>query len=70
VPEISLREYEIEIDQFIEEARYLEALAHTRHIISRHPRYIGAYYLMGKMLIQNILSPELDLVWLTSSEMT
>jgi len=52
VPEISLREYEIEIDQLIEEARYLEALAHLRHIIRLYPRYIGAYYLLGKMLLE------------------
>ena len=51
MPEISLHEYEAEIDQLIEEARYLEALAHVRHIISHHPHYIGAYYLLGKMLL-------------------
>ncbi|MDF1516133.1 MAG: tetratricopeptide repeat protein, partial [Anaerolineae bacterium] len=52
MPEISLREYEIEIDQLIEEARYLEALAHLRHIVSQYPRYLEAYYLMGKMLLE------------------
>ncbi len=52
MPEISLHEYEFEIDQLIEEARYLEAYAHLRHIISKFPHYIGAYYLMGKMLLE------------------
>ena len=52
MPEISLRDYEFEIDQLIEEARYLEAFAHLRHIIRKYPHYIGAYYLMGKMLLE------------------
>jgi len=52
VAEIALRQYESEIDHLIEEARYLEALAHTRHILRQHPRYIGAYYLLGKTLLE------------------
>jgi len=52
VPEIALRQYESEINHLIEEARYLEALAHTRHILSQHPRYIGAYYLLGKTMLE------------------
>jgi tetratricopeptide (TPR) repeat protein len=52
VPEIALRQYESEIDHLIEEARYLEALAHTRHILRQHPRYIGAYYLLGKTMLE------------------
>lgn len=52
MPEIALRQYESEIDHLIEEARYLEALAHTRHILSQHPRYIGAYYLLGKTMLE------------------
>lgn len=50
--EIALRQYESEIDHLIEEARYLEALAHSRHILHQHPRYIGAYYLLGKTLLE------------------
>ncbi len=52
MPEIALRQYENEIDHLIEEARYLEALAHTRHILRQHPRYIGAYYLLGKTMLE------------------
>ena len=52
MPEIALRQYENEIDHLIEEARYVEALAHTRHILNQHPRYIGAYYLMGKIMLE------------------
>ncbi|MGC9393747.1 MAG: tetratricopeptide repeat protein, partial [Anaerolineae bacterium] len=52
MPEIALRQYESEIDHLIDEARYLEALAHTRHILRQHPRYIGAYYLLGKTMLE------------------
>ena len=52
MPEIALRQYENEIDHLIEEARYLEALAHTRHILRQHPRYMGAYYLLGKTMLE------------------
>jgi tetratricopeptide (TPR) repeat protein len=52
VPEIALRQYENEINHLIEEARYLEALAHTRHILHQHPHYIGAYYLLGKTMLE------------------
>ena len=50
--EVALQAYENEIDQMIEEARYLEALAHLRHILGQYPRYLGAYYLLGKMLLE------------------
>ena len=52
MPEIALRQYESEINHLIEEARYLEALAHTRHILSQHPHYVGAYYLLGKTMLE------------------
>jgi len=58
VPEITLQEYEAEIDSLIEEARYLEAFAHTRHILNQHPRYINAYYLLGDIMLEADL-PEL-----------
>jgi len=52
VPEISLLAYESQINQSIDQARYLEALAHTRHILSQYPRYVGAYYLLGKTMFE------------------
>jgi len=52
VPEISLQAYENEIDQLIEQARYLEALAHVRCILGQYPRYIGAYYLLGETMLE------------------
>ncbi len=56
--EISLQAYENEIDQLIEQARYVEALAHIRHLLSQSPHYIGAYYFLGKTLLEADL-PEL-----------
>ena len=52
MPEITLQAYEDEINQLIDDARYVEALAHSRHILSEHPRYIGAYYLLGKTMLE------------------
>jgi len=52
VPEISLQAYENEIDQLIEQARYLEALAHVRCILGQYPRYVGAYYLLGETMLE------------------
>ncbi|MBN1246456.1 MAG: hypothetical protein JXC32_02305 [Anaerolineae bacterium] len=52
MPEISLNAYENEIDQLIEQARYLEALAHIRHILGQYPHYVGAYYLLGKLMLE------------------
>ncbi len=52
MPEISLPNYENEIDQLVEQARYLEALAHIRHLLSQYPHYAGAYYLLGKALLE------------------
>ncbi|MCU0519438.1 MAG: tetratricopeptide repeat protein [Anaerolineae bacterium] len=56
--EISLQSYENEIDQLIEQARYVEALVHIRHLLSQSPHYVGAYYLLGKTLLEADL-PEL-----------
>ncbi|MCJ7550032.1 MAG: tetratricopeptide repeat protein, partial [Anaerolineae bacterium] len=52
MPEISLQAYENEIDQLIEQARYLEALAHVRCILGQYPRYIGAYCLLGETMLE------------------
>ena len=49
--DVTLRAYKEEIDQMLEDARYLEAFAHLRHLLSQHPRYSDAYYLLGKMLL-------------------
>ena len=49
---ISLQAYEDEIDLLIEQARYVEALAHLRHLLAQFPHYIGAYYLLGKTMLE------------------
>ena len=55
VSEISLKAYEEEIDQLIDASQYLEALAHLRYILSQYPRYVEAYYRLGKMLLETDL---------------
>ncbi len=52
MPEIALQAYEDEIDELVEQARYLEALAHIRHLLSQYPRYVNAYYLLGKTMLE------------------
>ncbi len=56
--EITLHDYLDEIEGMIDEARYIEALAHLRHILARYPRLISAYYLMGRLMLEVDL-PEL-----------
>ncbi|MGC9399831.1 MAG: tetratricopeptide repeat protein, partial [Anaerolineae bacterium] len=49
--EVTLQAYENEIDEMLEEARYVEAFAHLRHLIKHYPRYYKAYYLLGRMML-------------------
>ncbi len=49
--EVTLQAYENEIDQMLEEARYIEAFAHLRHLLEEYPRHLEAYYLLGKMML-------------------
>ena len=58
MPEVTLQAYEEEVDQLIEASRYIEAIAHIRHILKQHPSYYGIYYLIGKMMLDN-RTPEL-----------
>ncbi|MFP4395483.1 MAG: tetratricopeptide repeat protein, partial [Anaerolineales bacterium] len=58
MPEIALQTYEEEVDQLIEGSRYIEAIAHIRHILKQQPSYYGIYYLIGKMMLDNRM-PEL-----------
>ncbi len=52
VSEISLQAYEDEIDLLIEQARYVEALAHLRHLLTQFPHDVSAYYLLGKTMLE------------------
>ncbi|MFP4346386.1 MAG: tetratricopeptide repeat protein, partial [Anaerolineales bacterium] len=53
--EVTLSAYQDQIDYMVEEARYLEAFAHLRHILKQYPRYVDAYYLLGKMMLEAAL---------------
>ncbi|MGD8244899.1 MAG: tetratricopeptide repeat protein [Anaerolineae bacterium] len=50
--EIALAEYRQEIESAIDKGRYEEAIAHIRHILNAYPRDIGAYWLLGKAMLE------------------
>jgi tetratricopeptide (TPR) repeat protein len=82
VNQISLAEYRRQIEETIEAGRYEEAVAHGKHILEKYPKYIGAYWLLGKAMLeagqddqatdmlQRVLSadPEHMLAWVGMSE--
>jgi tetratricopeptide (TPR) repeat protein len=50
---ISLRAYNREIDSFIDQSRLDEAITHCRHILSKFPKHIETYRLLGKSFLEN-----------------
>ena len=50
---ISLRAYNREIDSMIDQGRLDEAIAHCRHILSKFPKHIDTYRLLGKCYLEN-----------------
>lgn len=48
MPQYSLREYTVKIAAQIQDGQIEEAIAHTRHILSRYPRYLPAYSLLAR----------------------
>ncbi len=50
--EVALRTYVDEIDSQIDNGQIDEAIAHTRHILQKYPKYVDAYRLLGKALIE------------------
>ncbi len=50
--EIALRDYIAEIESLIEGNAYDEAVAHCRHILTRYPKYLEAYRLLGKAALE------------------
>lgn len=80
--QISLAEYREEIEASIARDRYEEAVAHGRHILGQYPKYVRAYWLLGKAMLeagraehasdmfQRVLSadPEHLLAWVGMSE--
>jgi tetratricopeptide (TPR) repeat protein len=49
----SLRAYTKEIDSLIEQSRLDEAIGHCRHILSKFPKHIDTYRLLGKAYLEN-----------------
>ncbi len=50
--EISLRSYINEIDSIIDQGRHDEAIAHCRHILTKFPKHIETYRLLGKAFLE------------------
>ena len=55
---VSLRAYNREIEQLIDNGRYDEAIAHCKHILLSYPKYIEAYRNLGKTLLEAKRYPE------------
>jgi len=49
---ISLRKYNLEVEQLIDDGQYNEAVAHCKHILSKHPKCIDTYRVLGKSLLE------------------
>lgn len=49
---ISLRAYNREIEEMIENGQNEEAIAHCRHILELYPKHVDTYRLMGKALLE------------------
>ena len=50
---LSLRAYSQEIDSLIEQNQFDEAIEHCRHILSKFPKHIDTYRLLGKAYLEN-----------------
>ncbi|MDT8306472.1 MAG: tetratricopeptide repeat protein, partial [Anaerolineae bacterium] len=50
--EITLPKYVQYINTLIDDSRLAEAVAHSRHILEQHPRFIDAYRTLGKALLE------------------
>lgn len=55
---VSLRAYNRESEQLIDNGRYDEAIAHCKHILQSFPKYIEAYRNLGKTLLEAKRYPE------------
>jgi tetratricopeptide (TPR) repeat protein len=50
--QIAVHDYLQQIDQLINDNRLAEAVAHCRYILEHHPRFVAAYRLLGKALLE------------------
>ena len=62
--EISLRSYNQEIDSIIDQGRHEEAIAHCRHILSKFPKHIETYRLLGKAFLETNLNSDASDIFL------
>lgn len=52
MPRISLRTYEKDIEEMIEQNQYNEAVAHCKHILQFFPKNISTYRILGKSFLE------------------
>jgi predicted Zn-dependent protease len=52
MPQYSLSEYMTHISTLIQDGQIEEAIAHTRHVLSHHPRYLPAYSLLARASLE------------------
>ncbi|MBC7228409.1 MAG: tetratricopeptide repeat protein, partial [Thermoflexales bacterium] len=50
--EIRLQEYIQQVDGLVDKGQYDEAIAHLRHILQHYPKFLPAYRLLGKVLLE------------------
>ena len=50
--EVRLQEYIQQVDGMVEKGQYDEAIAHLRHILQHYPKFLLAYRLLGKILLE------------------
>ena len=50
--DIRLQEYTRQIDELIDKGQYDEAVAHLRHILQHYPKFLSAYRLLGKGMLE------------------
>ncbi|MCX7856149.1 MAG: tetratricopeptide repeat protein, partial [Anaerolineae bacterium] len=50
--EIRLQEYIQQVDGLVDKGQYDEAIAHLRHILQHYPKFLPAYRLLGKILLE------------------
>jgi tetratricopeptide (TPR) repeat protein len=50
--EIPLQEYCRQIEDMIAQGLYTEAVAHGKHILRQYPKYVAAYGLMGRAMLE------------------
>ena len=50
--EISLQEYYEQVEEMIDQGRYAEAVANGKHMLGTYPKYVAAYRLLGRAMLE------------------